>query len=228
MREASTRATRFRRLTCAVAGLVVMLLALNACQAPDPFAANSGHTSALSTAVLTSKVPSGWKTFTDPGSDGFTISYPASWTFVPGYNAAHSSFGNSATATVFSPLVSTVSQSPADVIAKNTPTSADQTQWHLTVKQTQVAGYPAIDVFAPFIPTTFQAPNSAVPQSANRTIVMAVKNSAGTTNVYTFMVSFAVDKAGNMSAASIADGQTVDEMLATFTLPPTIGPVLQG
>lgn len=229
-----SRAAHPRHMLSIAALLLALTVVLSACQLPDPFVA-SGHASAISTRVAVavspttpaSNIPPGWQTFTDRGNDGFTISYPASWTFLPGYNAAHSSFVNSATSTVFSPTVSTVSQSPADVIAAATPKTIAQTQSHITVAQRQVAGYPAIDVFVPFIPTTFHAPNSGYALAANRTITLAIRNDSGTTNVYTFMVSLPVDKAGNMSAAVIADSETVDAMLATFQLPPTIGPVSQ-
>lgn len=235
MRKSPVRALRSQHIAFIAVLLITLALVLSACQVPDSFVA-SQHASASSTAVLAAVSPTalpgnvrpGWRTFTDRGDDGFTISYPASWAFAAGYDPAHSSIVNPATSTVFSPLVSTVQQSLADVIARATPAASDQAQLHMTVTRRQVAGYPAVDVFAPYIPTTFHAPNSGCALVANRTVVMAVKNNAGTTNVYTFFVALPVDKSGNMSAAVVADGQTVDEILATFQLPPVIGPVAQG
>jgi hypothetical protein len=96
---------------------------------------------------------------------------------------------------------------------------------HQSVTHTQVAGQPAVDMFSPYIPPTSQPHNSGGAVVAVRTIVMAVPNDAGATNVYTFMANIPTDKSGNMSAASLADKQMVAQIVATFQLPAKIDPV---
>lgn len=228
MREASTRATRFRRLTCAVAGLVIMLLALNACQAPDPFAA-SGHVSGMSTAVRASTTPTGWTTYTDRGNDGFTISYPVSWQATrTGLNDAI--FIDKTTDTTLDVTVTTVPLSPAAALAQQQPTSAEMVQRNITVTPRTIANHPAVDIFTPYyrVPTpVVQMPNSGAPGIAGgRRIVMAATNSAGTTNVYTFVVNYNLDSSVNIVPASQADNPVLLEMVDTFQLPATIDPVL--
>jgi hypothetical protein len=151
----------------------------------------------------------------------FSISYPLSWTLV---GDSHITLV-SQNATTLSPLLMTVTQSPADAHAGAIPSSTEQAQLHQIVAQTRVAGQPAVDIFSPYIPTNFQAPNGSRAIGAARAIVMAVPNDAGATNVYTFVAAIPTDKTGKMSAASLADNQMVAQIVATFQLPAKIDPV---
>ena len=212
--------------------LLVLALALSACEIPDPFIAtrSSGSSAVLSapTVVATMATASGdpgWKTFTDPIL-GFSFSYPPSWLLLdPGDSDITLA---SQDGTTLSPMVTTVSQSPAQALAQITPSPAEKAAQHQTVTTIQVAGQPAVDIFSPYIAPAVQPPNSGRALAASRSIVMAVANNAGTTNVYTFQAYFAVDKTGTMSAASLANNQTVSDIVATFQLPTTINPVKQG
>lgn len=207
-----------------VAPLILLLaLMLSACQVPDPFVASGGHATALSASTA---IP--WPTYTDRGNDGFTISYPPSWKVTPsGLNDAQ--FRNAATDTMLEVRITTVSLTPAAVLAQQ-PTPADQAQRHITVTPRTIANHPAVDVFIPYylVPTpVVRMPNSGVPGIAGgRVIVMAAANSAGTTNVYTFIVNYAVDSAANITPASLGDNPVLLQMLSTFQLPPTIDPVV--
>lgn len=211
----SPRATRLRRIANVPVLLLalVTVLALSACQIPDPFVA-SVHTSSSSVQ---------WPTFTDP-IYSFTISYPPGWKLIRGYDGSHITLG-SENSSVVSPLVTTVPSSPADALAHATPTAADQAQNHMTVTRIQIAGVEALDIFAPYIPSSAQAPNSGRALAATRTIVLAFKNDAGSTNVYTFLAYLPTDKAGVMSAAVQADNQMVTAIVSTFQLPAKIDPV---
>lgn len=204
--------------------LLVLALTLSGCEIPDPFVANSYSTSMTSgSTVIAGNGPQGWKTFTDPIL-GFHLSYPPAWTLAPGYDGSHITlFGPSHS--WLSPDVTTVSRSPADALAQVTPTAADQRQQRLTVIQTQVANHPAIDIFFPHLPAELQGTTYGSQPVSSRMIVMAVKNDAGATNVYSFLAVFVADKTGNISAASVSDNQLIPVILATFQLPLTIAPV---
>ncbi len=206
-----------RRMAFIVAGPLVMMLALalSACEIPDPFVASYHTSSSSSTAVP-------WPTFTDP-TLGFSISYPPSWTSATGYDGAITLFGPSHS--WLTPVVTTVSQSPNEALAQATPSAVEQSQQQLTVTQTQVAGNPAIDIFYPHMSPALQGSDTVRPLASSRSIIMAVTNDAGTTNVYTFLAVFVADTNGNMSAAAVADNQTISAILTTFQLPPKIGPV---
>lgn len=219
MRRMSHQTARSYRLALL---LFPLLLALSACQIPDPFVASSHRSSfaVLAASPSARNIPAGWKTFTDPIL-GFSISYPSSWTLV---GDSHITLVSQNAATL-SPIVTTVTQSPAAALAKIVPSSAVQAQQHQSVTQTRVAGQPAVDIFSPYIPANFQAPNSGRGIGAGRAIVMAVPNDAGTTNVYTFLAAIPTDKTGKMSAASLADNQMVAQIVATFQLPAKIDPV---
>lgn len=228
MRKSSKRALLMATLPLVLA----LVLALSACEIPDPFVATTSsgsgsvvyETTVVATMATVNGHP-GWKTFTDPIL-GFSFSYPPSWLLLdPGGSDITLA---SQDGTTLSPLVTTVSQSPAQALAKNTPSPAAKAAQHQTVTTIQMAGQPAVDIFSPYIAPTVQPPNSGRALAASRSIVMAVANNAGTTNVYTFLAYFAVDKTGTMSAASLANNQTVSDIVATFQLPTTISPVKQG
>lgn len=207
-----------------VAPLMLLLVAtLSACQVPDPFVAG-GHSSSIS---VSTAIP--WPRFTDRGNDGFTISYPPSWKAAPsGLNDVM--LRNVATDTMLEVKVTTAQQSPAAVLAQQQPSAADQAQRNMTVTQRMIANHPAVDVFIPYyhVPTpVVPMPNSGIPGIAGgRVIVMAAANSAGTTNVYTFIVNYTVDSAANITPASLGDNPALLQILSTFQLPPTIDPVV--
>jgi hypothetical protein len=207
--------------------LLVLAMALSACAIPDPFVATSGSSAVLSgpTVVATMATANGhpgWKSFTDPIL-GFSFSYPPSWLLLnPGGGDITLASQDGAT---LSPIVTTMSQSPAQALAQMTPSPAVMAAQHQTVTTIQVAGQPAVDIVSPYIAPAVQPPNSGRALAASRSIVMAVANNAGTTNVYTFLAYFAVDKTGTMSATSRANVQTVTDIVATFELPPIISPI---
>jgi len=221
-----------RYVILVVTMLLALALALSACEIPDPFVAttSSGSGSVMyGPTVVATMAPAnshpGWKTFTDPIL-GFSFSYPASWLLLdPGGSDITLASQDGAT---LSPLVTTVLQSPAQALAQMMPSPATKAAQHQTVTAIQVAGQPAVDIFSPYIAPAVQPPNSGRALAASRTVVVAVANNAGTTNVYTFLAYFAVDKTGTMSAASLANNQTVSDIVATFQLPTTISPVKQG
>jgi hypothetical protein len=206
-----------------------LTLALGACDVPDPFVASHSTGSSLSVSTIGATTATvnghpGWKTYTDPIL-GFIVSYPPSWILL-GAGGGHSTLASQDGATL-SPIVTTVSQSPAQALAQNIPSPAMQAEQHQTIANIQVGGQPAVDIFSPYIPSTFQAHNSGRAQAASEGIVMAVQNDAGTTNVYLFLSYYQVDKQGNMSAAALADVQTVKQIVATFQLPVKIDPADQ-
>lgn len=214
------RKTALRVAYVVIAPLILLLvLAVSACDVPDPFAASR------SSAVLSASTAVPWPTFTDRGNDGFTISYPPTWKV-----AGFSFFVNEATQTSLEVRVETVPQSPAAVLAQQQPTPAEQEQHTSTVTQRTIAGHPAVDVSTPY----YHVPTPVVPIhnggspgiAGGRVIVMAVTNSAGTTNVYTFVVNYALDSAANITQASLGDNPVILQILSTFKLPATIDPTL--
>lgn len=218
MRKSSQRVT-----FAVIAPLILLALALSACGILDPFVASSSHSS------LSGGTAVPWPTFTDRGNDGFTISYPPTWkAMVSGLNDGL--FIDTATQTSLEVRVTTVSQSPATALAQAQLTPAERAQRKTTVTQRTIAGHPAVDVFTPYyrVPTPVaHMPNSGVPGIAGgRVIVMAATNSAGTTNVYAFVVNYVLDASTNINPASLGDNEIIDAMLSTFQLPPTIGPVV--
>ena len=143
-------------------------------------------------------------------------------------------FSNAATGTTMEVRVTTVPQSPADALAQaqQTPTGqpiAGATR-PITVTQRTIAGHPAVDVFTPYylVPTpVVPIHNGGYPGIAGgRVISMAATNSAGTTNVYTFIVNYALDSAASIKPASLADNPVILQMVSTFQLPATIDPAL--
>lgn len=220
------KSTRYTILAATL--LLALALALGACDVPDPFvASSSGSSMSVSTVVA-------WPTFTDRGNDGFTISYPPTWkAMISGFNDGF--FSNAATGTTMEVRVTTVPQPPVDVLAQAQQTPPGQPpaglpQRPITVTQRTIAGHPAVEVFTAYyhVPTPV-APihNGGYPGiSGGRVIVMAATNSAGTTNVYTFVVNYALDAATNITPASLADNPVILQMVSTFRLPATIDPAL--
>ena len=206
--------------------LLVLALVLGACDIPDPFVASHSTGSSLQVSTVVA-----WPTFTDRGNDGFTISYPPTWkAIISGFNDGF--FSNAATGTTMEVRVTTVPQSPADALAQaqQTPTLPGQPLRPFTVTQRTIAGHPAVDVFTPYylVPTpVVPIHNGGLPGIAGgRVISMAVTNSAGTTNVYAFVVNYALDAATNITPASQADNPVILQMVSSFRLPATIDPAL--
>lgn len=226
MSNRSPRLARPRLVTLISAvALLLAVLALAACQVPDPFVASYGASSSSSTAAP-------WPSFTDRGSDGWTMSYPPTWKALDvNANRNDDIFMQAAAGTSIEITVATVTQSPAAVLAQNTPSAADQARQQIRVKQWTLAGHPAIDVFIPYtvVPTPVnRMPNSGSPGiTGGRTIMMAATNDSGTTNIYTFMVRYDVDNAAIITPASQALEPEIMAMLSTFQLPSPIGPVAQ-
>ncbi len=220
------------RKSCQRMALVAMVLlvlgltlALGACDVPDPFVASSSGSS------LSVSTVAAWPTFTDRGNDGFTISYPPTWkAMISGFNDGF--FSNAATGTSVEVRMTTVPQSPADALAQaqQAPTLPGEPQRPITVTQRTIAGHPAVDVFTPYyiVPTpVVPIHNGSAPGIVGgRVISMAATNSAGTTNVYAFVVNYALDATTNITPASLADNPVILQMVSSFRLPATIDPAL--
>jgi hypothetical protein len=207
------------RFISAMPLIMLLVLLLSACEIPDPFVAKYRSSSAT--------VP--WPTLTDGGDDGFSMSYPPTWkATAAGMNDAI--FMQVQTGTIVEVSVTTVQLSPATVLAQRQPTPNEIAQRSITVTQRTVAGHPALDVYTPYylVPTPLvRMPNSGGAGIAGgRFIVLAATNSAGTTNVYSFAIRYATDSQAHLIDASLAENPTIDAMLSTFQLPPTIGPVV--
>lgn len=202
--------------------LALLALTLGACGIPGLSPAASHATQLTPSATHSaSKIPAGWKTFLDP-EYGFTISFPPDWTLAPGYNGSHITLYT--TNVTFSPLITLDTRSPAAVLAQASGPGTTANQGGQPTHRT-VAGQPALDFFTAYTPPTGTLPpGAAVPVSATRLIMMAVRNDAGTTNVYSFLAYIATDAAGHVSAAASADNQMIGAILATFTLPTPIPP----
>jgi hypothetical protein len=218
MRKSSRRVA----LVAAAPLIMALAVALSACEIPDPFVASYHASSSASTAVP-------WPSITDRGNDGFTMSFPPSWKTNPaGLNDYI--FMQPQTGTMVEVSVTTVAQAPATVLAQRQPTPDAIAQRHITVTERTVAGHPAIDVNTPYylVPTPLvHMPNSGyAPIAGGRFVVMAATNSAGTTNVYSFVIHYATDSQAHVSGASLADNPAIDAMLSTFELPLTIDPVV--
>lgn len=170
-------------------------------------------------------VPTGWHTFGDPVYH-FTISYPSSWTLAPGYDGSHITLFHTQTSTTFSPLVSVDTRTPTMVIAQTMAAEGGPSH---SVAHT-IDGWPVADLFTPYTAPTHTLPHDAAdPQTARRTITLAARNRAGTTNVYTFLADMVTDSSGHMSAEVTADDSTISTILSTFRLPSPIvaAPVAQ-
>ena len=203
--------------------IMALALLLSACEIPDPFVA-SYHASSSSASTA---VP--WPSITDRGNDGFTMSYPPTWKANPaGLNDYI--FMEPQTGTRIEVRVTTVPQSPTAALAQQRPTPAEMAQRNITVTQRTIAGHPALDVNTPYylVPTPLvQMPNSGYsPIAGGRFVVMATTNSAGTTNMYFFAIQYATDSQAHVTDASLAENPTIDAILSTFQLPPTIDPVV--
>src|SRR5690242_416827 len=105
MRKSSQRVAFF----AATLLVLALVLALSACEIPDPFVASYHASSSTSTAVPRPSI-------TDRGNDGFTMSYPPTWKANPaGLNDYL--FMQPQTGTRVEVSVTTVAQSPATVLA---------------------------------------------------------------------------------------------------------------
>ncbi len=74
-------------------------------------------------------------------------------------------------------------------------------------------------------PTHTLPHDAATPQAARRTITLAARNRAGTTNVYTFLADLITDRSGHMSAEVVADDSTITTMFSTLRLPSPLAAV---
>src|SRR5690349_2241510 len=69
----------------------------------------------ISPAVPAQATPVGWKTFHDPLYN-FSLNYPDTWMLIPERNGSHVTLLNPATQTTMSPIVTTQTGTPADVL----------------------------------------------------------------------------------------------------------------
>ncbi len=159
-----------------------------------------------------------WQSFVDPVY-GFTLRYPSTWGLSRGYDGSHITLEDTVTYTTVSPIVTLDSRTPAQILAAPLPPDATH------IQSRRVAGVPALDFTVPYAAGIQPASqNAARVQAAYRTVVVPVPNSAGTTNVYTFLVTLPTNSAGEMNSAVNADNATFEQMLGTFTLPATVRP----
>jgi hypothetical protein len=160
-----------------------------------------------------------WRAFRDP-LYGFTLSYPGTWTLTAEYNGSHISLLNPATRTTFSPIVTTVTQTPSQVTATMASGSID-------MRSRAVAGVRGIDYVIPFTPSAHAAGTEAlVGRYQTRDVVAARRNTASTTNVYTFQLLQPVDASGRLSSAVTADGVTFEAILSSVRLPASPAPAI--
>ncbi len=161
-----------------------------------------------------------WKSFHDPVY-GFSLSYPATWQLIPEQDGSHITLLDPATGTTLSPIVTTQAGTPADALKQARPRAGA-----INVQTRLVAGHQAWDSVSPFVPGPLTVgKDGARAPAQTRSVVLAVQNQAGTTNVYTFLLTQPTDRAGKVSAAVKADSTTFEAILKTFALPPTVAPV---
>src|SRR5689334_17774913 len=130
----------------------------------------------------------GWRTFHDPVY-GFSLSYPASWTLTFGNDGSHITLLNPATKTTMSPLV-------------------------ITVQTQTIAGHKALDYVLPHLPTAASLRRPAAdPAQQVRQVVVPVSNTAGSINVYTFLLTQPTNASGKLSITEQTESTTFATIL---------------
>ncbi len=165
----------------------------------------------LSSAAHAQAPSAGWENFHDPVY-GFSLSYPDTWMLVPERNGSHITLLHPATQTTMSPIVTTQTGTPADVLKHARGTEG---------KIRLVMGQAAVDDLSPYVPASAMSSPDAISEGPHqtRTIILPVSNSGRSTNVYTFMLTQPTDSTGKVSTAVQADNVTFDAILNSFTLP---------
>ena len=175
-------------------------------------------------ATATSSIPAGWISFTDPRYL-FIISYPPTWRLEQGYDGSHITILNPQTATTISPTVTIATQSPEAVLAAKTTSLHDSSGAPPLVTRLTIDGHPALEIIVPYQQPKQPIPQgAAVPQVATGDILLPLRNTSGTTNVYDFSSYYSTDKAGHMSDAVQGDLATVLAILETLRLPTPVLP----
>src|SRR5690242_3173824 len=155
----------------------------------------------------------GWRTFHDPVY-GFSLSYPASWTLTFGNDGSHITLLNPATKTTMSPLVITVQGAVQAILRQPLPAHA------VNVQTQTIAGHKALDYVLPHLPTAASLRRPAAdPAQQVRQVVVPVSNTAGSINVYTFLLTQPTNASGKLSITEQTESTTFATILSTFTLP---------
>ncbi|HET8845502.1 MAG TPA: amidase domain-containing protein [Ktedonobacteraceae bacterium] len=154
-----------------------------------------------------------WKTFHDP-LYGFSLSYPASWLLIPESDGSHITLYNPVTGTALSPLVTSQSGKPGDVIKRHVGKAR--------TKMRTVAGKQAVDSQQPYVPPSKQHNHDAEHVGGphqERDVIVPVDNISGSTTVYTFQFTQPTDTTGKTTTGEQADTQSFETTLSRFTLP---------
>lgn len=146
--------------------------------------------------------------YTDPAA-GFSLRYLPSWKLATDPDGSHPTLLNRATGATISASAATVSASPDAVLSAAVPQGATQ------VHQGTLAGASAVDFVVPASQGSGGGETGTPAPPQVRMALVAAKNSAGTTNVYTLMLT---QRAGAPSDSS--DSDAFDSVLSSLALAP--------
>lgn len=149
--------------------------------------------------------PGRGNTYTDPAA-GFSLRYPPSWTLATDPDGSHPTFVNPTTEATISAYATTVQGAPEAALNAGVPQGATQ------VHQGTLAGAQAVDFVVPSTQGSGggEAGTPAPPQV--RMVLVAAKNSAGTTNLYTLLLT--------QRAPSDGDEGAFETVLSSLALAP--------
>ncbi|MGH2515255.1 MAG: hypothetical protein ACRDHP_06330 [Ktedonobacterales bacterium] len=144
-------------------------------------------------------------TYTDPAA-GFSLRVPPSWTLATDPDGSHPTLINPASGATINVYATVAAGEPEEVLRAAAPAGATQMQ------QRTVAGAAAVDFVVPGTQGSGggEAGTPAPPQV--RMVLAAAKNSAGTTNLYTLMLT--------QRAGSNGDAGAFDDVVSSLSLAP--------
>lgn len=157
--------------------------------------------------------PNHWNSYTDPLA-GYSFSYPRAWLLATNPDGSHGSVIDPASRATFSVAASTVGGTPEAALDAAVPTGAGQ------VTQRVIAGAAAVE----FTAAMASGGTDPATRRAVREVIVAARNSAGTTNLYTL----ALTQPATVSGAD--DGATFEQIVGSFApaasgaWPPLVAP----
>lgn len=158
-------------------------------------------------AYLTLLSPGRWKTYHDPVA-GFSLQYPPAWLLTTDPDGSHPTFINPTTGATISAYATTLAGAPDAVLRAAVPQGAAHAQ------SRTIAGAPARDFAVPATQGSGGGEAGVPAPPEVRMVLVAARNSAGTTNLYTLMLTQRVSSA----QASGSDAAAFETVLSQLTL----------
>ena len=146
--------------------------------------------------------PNRWNSYMDPLA-GYSFSYPRSWLLATNPDGSHGSVIDPATRAIFSVAASTVAGAPDAALDAAVPKGAA-----LVGKRT-INGYAAVEFTAAMASGGGSGGTDPATRREVREVIVAARNSAGTTNLYTLALTQPATASGSDDSATfeqIVDG----------------------